>query len=85
MSIAAASILAKVGRDRMMRAEAEHFPAYEFQRNKGYPCPRHRMALAAFGPTTIHRISWSYMDDLPWSGVHRSDRSDPQMSLFDAG
>ena len=85
VSIAAASILAKVGRDRMMRAEAEHFPAYDFHRNKGYPCPRHRMALAAFGPTTIHRTSWSYMDDLPWSGVHRSDRSDPQMSLFDAG
>lgn len=85
VSIAASSILAKVGRDRMMRDEAEHFPAYDFQRNKGYPCPRHRMALAALGPTTIHRRSWSYMDDLPWSGVHRRGPSDPQPSLFDVG
>ena len=85
VSIAAASILAKVSRDRMMRAEAENFPAYDFHRNKGYPCPRHRMALAAFGPTTIHRRSWSYMDDLPWSGVHRLDSFSAQVSLFEAG
>lgn len=85
VSIAAASILAKVSRDRIMRDEAGYFPAYDFHRNKGYPCPRHRMALAALGPTTIHRRSWSYMDDLPWSGVHRSGRSEVQASLFDAG
>lgn len=72
VSIAAASILAKVSRDRMMREEATNFPAFEFQRNKGYPCPRHRMALSALGPTTIHRRSWSYMDDLPWSGIGRT-------------
>jgi ribonuclease HII len=85
VSIAAASILAKVSRDRMMRAEAENFPAYDFHRNKGYPCPRHRMALSALGPTTIHRRSWSYMDDLPWSGIHRSDPVSAQASLFNAG
>ncbi len=85
VSIAAASILAKVSRDRMMRAEAENFPAYDFHRNKGYPCPRHRMALAALGPTTIHRRSWSYMDDLPWSGIHRSDPIMTQPSLFNVG
>jgi ribonuclease HII len=85
VSIAAASILAKVSRDRMMRAEAENFPAYDFHRNKGYPCPRHRMALSALGPTTIHRRSWSYMDDLPWSGIHRSDPVTAQASLFNAG
>ena len=83
VSIAAASILAKVSRDRMMRAEAENFPAYDFHRNKGYP--RHRMALAALGPTTIHRRSWSYMDDLPWSGIHRSDPVTVQASLFNVG
>lgn len=71
VSIAAASILAKVSRDRMMRAEAENFPAFEFQANKGYPCPRHKMAIAAHGPTTIHRRSWSFMDDLPWTGIDR--------------
>jgi ribonuclease HII len=85
VSIAAASILAKVSRDRMMRAEAENFPAFDFHRNKGYPCPRHRMALAALGPTTIHRRSWSYMDDLPWSGLHRVDPATAQVSLFEAG
>lgn len=72
LSIAAASVLAKVTRDRLMRAEAEHFPAYEFDRNKGYACPRHQMALRAWGPTSIHRRSWVFMDHLPWGGCRRS-------------
>jgi ribonuclease HII len=71
LSIAAASILAKVTRDRLMRAEAEHFPAYDFDLNKGYPCPRHKSALAAFGPTSIHRRTWVFMDHLLWGGVPR--------------
>jgi ribonuclease HII len=71
LSIAAASILAKVTRDRLMRAEAEHFPAYDFDLNKGYPCPRHKSALAAFGPTSIHRRTWVFMDHIPWAGVPR--------------
>lgn len=66
LSIAAASILAKVTRDRLMRAESEHFPAYDFDLNKGYPCPRHKMALKALGPTTIHRRTWVFMENLPW-------------------
>ena len=44
-SVAAASVLAKVVRDRLMRQEAEHFPAYAFERNKGYPSPVHQTAL----------------------------------------
>jgi ribonuclease HII len=71
LTIAAASILAKVTRDRLMRSAAPSFPAYEFERNKGYPGPRHRAALAASGPTPIHRTSWSFMDDLVWTGLHR--------------
>jgi len=71
LTIAAASILAKVTRDRMMRAMAPSFPGFDFDRNKGYPCPRHRAALFASGPTPIHRTSWAFMDDLPWSGVPR--------------
>jgi ribonuclease HII len=82
VSIAAASILAKVSRDRMMRVDAENFPAFEFQSNKGYPCPRHRMAIAAHGPTTIHRRSWSFMDDLPWSGLQRTPPAGTQPALF---
>ncbi|MDQ2725081.1 MAG: ribonuclease HII [Actinomycetota bacterium] len=66
LSIATASILAKVSRDRVMRAEAEHYPGFEFDRNKGYPGPRHRMALHAYGPTAIHRRSWVFMEGLVW-------------------
>ena len=68
LSIAAASILAKVTRDRLMRAEAPHFPGFDFELNKGYPCPRHKFALRAWGPTTIHRRSWVFMDHLVWGG-----------------
>lgn len=71
LSIAAASILAKVTRDRMMRAEAEHFPGYDFESNKGYPCPRHKLALNGMGPTSIHRRAWVFMDHLPWTSCHR--------------
>jgi ribonuclease HII len=81
LSIAAASIVAKVTRDRIMRAEAEHFPGYSFDGNKGYPCPKHRMALAGMGPTTIHRRSWAFMDSIPWTGCRRYVRPEPQLTL----
>jgi len=71
LSVAAASILAKVSRDRIMRALAPHFPGYDFDLNKGYPCPRHKLALAADGPTSIHRRAWVFMDHLPWTALHR--------------
>jgi ribonuclease HII len=83
LSIAAASILAKVTRDRIMREFAEQYPYYDFERNKGYPCPRHKASLQAFGPSAIHRRSWAFMDDLPWSGIARTVRPDPQLSLFE--
>jgi ribonuclease HII len=82
LSIAAASILAKVTRDRLMRREAESFPGYEFEHNKGYPCPQHRIALTGMGPTSIHRRSWVFMEKLPWSGVPRVRPVDDQLSLF---
>jgi ribonuclease HII len=66
LSIAAASILAKVTRDRLMRAEAVHYPVYDFEYNKGYPCPRHKVALRAWGPSAIHRRTWVFMEHLPW-------------------
>jgi ribonuclease HII len=72
LSIAAASILAKVTRDRLMRADAEQYPGFDFELNKGYPCPRHKAALQAYGPTAIHRRSWVFMDHLPWRGLPRS-------------
>ena len=63
-SIAAAALLAKVTRDRWMRSVSLRFPAFSFDRNKGYPSPDHVRALTEFGPTPLHRTSWSYMDRL---------------------
>lgn len=54
-SIAAASILAKVSRDRYMEAMAEKYPQYEFERHKGYPTKRHYELLRQYGPCPIHR------------------------------
>jgi ribonuclease HII len=84
LSIAAASILAKVTRDRIMRAEAEHYPAYWFESNKGYPGPRHRAALHWLGPSAIHRRSWVFMDSLAWPGLARYERPGFQRTLFPA-
>lgn len=81
LSIAAASILAKVTRDRHMREQADHYPLYEFDSNKGYPCPRHKAALQAFGPSSIHRRTWVFMEGLPW-GVPGS-RAAPRPWLAD--
>jgi ribonuclease HII len=64
VSIAAASIVAKVTRDRAMRTLAPSFPAFDFDRNKGYPSPAHRRALDGVGLTSIHRRSWSFVDRL---------------------
>lgn len=69
LAVAAASCVAKVTRDTLMREEAEHFPAFGFESNKGYPAPVHKAALNAWGPTTIHRRSWVFMEGLPWGGL----------------
>ncbi|MGI9646040.1 MAG: ribonuclease HII [Ilumatobacteraceae bacterium] len=82
LSIAAASILAKVTRDRIMRAEAEHYDRWCFEANKGYPCPRHKAALQWQGPSAIHRRSWVFMDHMPWTGVPRVQPESPQQELF---
>jgi ribonuclease HII len=58
-SIAAASIVAKVARDRLMVEADPGRPAYAFASNKGYPSPEHRNALATFGPCDLHRRSWA--------------------------
>lgn len=83
LSIAAASILAKVTRDRLMRADADNFPAFCFDSNKGYPCPRHKLALMGYGPTSIHRRSWAFMDDLVWDGVVRAPLQWLDLTEFD--
>ena len=82
LSIAAASIIAKVTRDRLMRDQARRHPAYVFDQNKGYPCPRHKAALQTIGPSAIHRRSWAFMDSLPFGCFERHERPDPQQALF---
>ena len=81
LSIAAASIVAKVTRDRLLRGGAESYPMYNFEANKGYPCPLHKVALHAYGPSAIHRRSWAFMDGLVWSGLPRFERPDAQLRL----
>jgi len=58
-SIAAASILAKTERDRMMREWHERYPAYNWRSNKGYGTPDHLAALAEHGPTPLHRRTFA--------------------------
>jgi ribonuclease HII len=65
VSVAAASVLAKVHRDALMAELGETCPGFAFADNAGYPAPAHLAALAAHGPTPYHRLSWSYLDDLP--------------------
>lgn len=84
ISVAAASVLAKVRRDAAMAVLG--CPEYGFADNAGYPSPVHQEALARLGPTEHHRMSWSYLDDLPrWRHLKR--HRDPaategQVSLF---
>lgn len=82
LSVATASILAKVTRDRVMRELSTDFPLWSFDTNKGYPCPVHRAALQGYGPATIHRRTWVFMDNyVPWAGVQRVIRPE-QPTLF---
>ena len=70
LSVAAASILAKVTRDRIMREQSANYPHWHFDTNKGYPCPLHKTALQGYGPSAIHRRSWVFMDNyVPWPGL----------------
>ena len=57
-SIASASILAKVTRDRIMSLYHRIYPEYGFQQHKGYPTETHRIALRKFGPSAIHRLTF---------------------------
>ena len=59
LSIAAASIVAKVVRDRLMVRADALWPVYGFAKHKGYPTPAHRAALAEHGPCPLHRRSFA--------------------------
>jgi ribonuclease HII len=57
-AVACGSILAKVARDRLMTELDAHYPQYGFAAHKGYAAPEHLRALAEFGPTPIHRLTF---------------------------
>ncbi|MBT8232185.1 MAG: ribonuclease HII [Saprospiraceae bacterium] len=61
-SIAAASILAKVGRDRYMRRMAKKFPFYSWETNMGYPTKAHRASIETHGITPLHRLTFKLLD-----------------------
>lgn len=58
MSVAAASILAKVSRDKLMIEYAKEYPQYHFEKHKGYGTVVHREAILEYGPCPIHRMSF---------------------------
>ncbi len=58
ISIAAASVLAKVWRDEYLTQLAQEYPVYDLARNKGYGTRTHRLALQRYGPSSIHRLSF---------------------------
>ncbi len=72
VSIAAASIVAKVSRDRLMERYHHDYPQFGFDRHKGYPTAEHQAAIAAFGPCSIHRCTFrgvrEYIPPMPGRG-----------------
>lgn len=82
VTVAAASVMAKVHRDALMAGFG--YDEYGFADNAGYPSPVHQETLARLGPTPHHRMSWSYLDDLPrWRHLrtHRPE-IEGQLSLL---
>lgn len=63
LSISAASILAKTYRDDYMDALHKEYPVYEWSRNKGYPTKKHRLAIAEYGHSPYHRLTFNLLGD----------------------
>ena len=64
LSVAAASIVAKVARDEILKQLHEQFPVYEFPTHKGYGTRSHRMALKKFGVSPVHRKSFTFVQQV---------------------
>jgi ribonuclease HII len=73
LSIAAASIVAKVTRDRIMVDLAQQYPGYGWERNAGYPTPDHRQALQRLGVTPVHRRSFAPVHKMLYQDVSPTD------------
>jgi ribonuclease HII len=80
-SVAAASVVAKVARDRLMAEYDEMYPGYDFAANKGYAAPEHRAGLASLGLCPIHRLSFAPCRDREqmalWQDVDGGVASEP--------
>jgi ribonuclease HII len=72
-SVAAASIVAKVTRDRIMVRLDRRYPAFGFSHNKGYGTRQHWDALEVHGPTPVHRLSFSGVGQVSLPGLSRAD------------
>jgi ribonuclease HII len=70
LSVAAASIVAKVNRDRLMVTLDSDFPGYGLAQHKGYGTRQHREALVRLGPSAIHRKSWRPIKALIYRDIH---------------
>lgn len=68
-NIAAASVLAKTGRDAFMDEAAQRYPMYHWDSNKGYPTADHRDAIARFGPSPLHRMTFRLLPDPTLPGL----------------
>ena len=75
-SIAAASIIAKVTRDRMMVEYDRQFPQYGFAQHKGYGTPQHLAALRTFGPCAIHRRSFKMPGNIERGGYDNTQQGE---------
>ncbi|MGC8990720.1 MAG: ribonuclease HII, partial [Verrucomicrobiia bacterium] len=84
-SIAAASILAKVTRDRLMLEYDRRYPNYGFARHKGYPTPEHLEALVRFGPCPIHRRSFAPVREIQLSLFAPGNCNDPGRAAVGPG
>jgi ribonuclease HII len=87
LSIAAASIVAKVTRDQMMVDLDTHFPGYGFCEHKGYGTEQHQRALVALGPSILHRLSFAPLRNLAAGGCEPAARALSEQPLrgFDRG
>lgn len=78
-TIMAASILAKVARDRAMLELHARYPQYGFDRHKGYPCPSHLQALREHGPCPVHRRSFAPVRNLGGAPLQGDLLADPAL------
>ena len=76
LTVAAASIIAKVTRDRLMIELSSTYPHYAFERHKGYGTQTHRQALAQHGPCPIHRLSYRPVRD--WQNLQSPPAPPPE-------